>query len=57
MRDKHRRLFAQYTEEFPMVLTRKWEATVNEWNSDRTRPDPYQEPICCKLVNTSCFGL
>ncbi|EIN06945.1 hypothetical protein PUNSTDRAFT_33123, partial [Punctularia strigosozonata HHB-11173 SS5] len=44
LQSKHRRVFTEFTATFPEDLVGKWEAMVQEWEVDHSKPDPFIEP-------------
>ncbi|KAI0038056.1 hypothetical protein FA95DRAFT_1506105, partial [Auriscalpium vulgare] len=42
---RQRSAFEEYTAMLPAELTTEWEAMVRAWDKDRTKPNPYDEPI------------
>ena len=45
MQAKHRKAFDKFTSTFPLDVITKWDTMVEEWNVDKTKPNPYEEPV------------
>ena len=45
MRAKHQELFAKFSATFKPGTVLVWEEMVKTWERDRTKPNPYEEPI------------
>ena len=44
MRKKHALAFEQFSSTFKDDTRMKWARMVDEWISNRTKPNPYEEP-------------
>jgi hypothetical protein len=49
MRDKHWDIFNQFSSTFTAETVQKWENAILEWTVDRTKHNPYEEPVSCKF--------
>jgi hypothetical protein len=53
MQTKHGGAFTQFNTTFPPAIVDKWEKMVAEWDADKSKKKPYEEPlvgelhICC----------
>lgn len=50
MRTKHRELFAKFSATFKTETVSRWEESVKAWEADFDVPNPYEEPVNCKLI-------
>ena len=44
MQSKHGRDFAQFTATFPPPTVQQWEKIVTDWDKDKSKKNPYEEP-------------
>lgn len=44
MREKHRNIFRQFSSTFREETVQKWAKSVEDWNEDHSKPNPYAEP-------------
>lgn len=49
MKNKHQEAFELFSSSFASSTITKWSEMVREWEVDRTKPNPYEEPINSKL--------
>lgn len=54
MRDKHRTAFNNFNNTFPASVVATWDRLVTDWDADKSKPNPYEEPVACMLL---CFIL
>ena len=52
MQDKHTSIFEQLSSTFPPETVQKWEAMVLAWKNDKSKPNPYKEPVPCSSYRT-----
>ena len=45
MRKKHAESFIQFSATFPDTTVHEWRKMVDDWKSDRSKPNPYEEPV------------
>jgi hypothetical protein len=45
MQVKHEQAFVKFNGTFPPAVVDKWEKMVTEWDSDKTKKNPYEEPV------------
>ena len=45
MQKKQRKVFVKFNATFPSDVVRKWEKMVVEWDADRKKKNPYEEPV------------
>lgn len=45
MRMKHQEAFLLFSSTFLPSTIAKWSKMVEEWETDRTKPNPYEEPV------------
>jgi hypothetical protein len=45
MKAKHQDAFQTFSSTFTPSVIAKWSRMVEEWEIDRTKPNPYEEPI------------
>jgi hypothetical protein len=45
MQKKQRKAFVKFNATFPSDVVRKWEKMVVEWDADRKKKNPYEEPV------------
>ncbi|KAH8101661.1 hypothetical protein DFH11DRAFT_1523480 [Phellopilus nigrolimitatus] len=50
-RAAHEEYFASLTKSVPNETTAEWEAMILAWDSDQTKPDPYEEPVIEMTLN------
>ena len=48
MKHKQQQRFEEHSENFPDDVIKKWEDMVTQWESDFSKPDPYEEPRASK---------
>jgi hypothetical protein len=51
MRKKHRDAFETFSATFKPKTIAIWSKMVDDWISDRTKPNPYEEPQNSELVH------
>jgi hypothetical protein len=44
MRAKHTGLLDRFTAKFSPEVVDKWTSMIEDWDSDMTKPNPYEEP-------------
>lgn len=49
MKKKHQEAFDLFSSTFSPSTVNKWSSMVEAWQSDRTKPNPYEEPVNSKL--------
>jgi hypothetical protein len=45
MQTKHGDAFVKFNETFPPAVVDKWERMVAEWDADKSKKNPYEEPV------------
>jgi hypothetical protein len=45
MQVKHGQAFVKFNATFPPAVVGRWEKMVAEWDCDKTKKNPYEEPI------------
>jgi hypothetical protein len=55
MQTKHRSAFTQFNATFPPAVVDKWEKMVAEWDADKSKKNPYEEPLVGEL-HICCYG-
>jgi len=45
MQVKHEQAFVKFNGTFPPAVVDKWETMVTEWDNDKTKKNPYEEPV------------
>jgi hypothetical protein len=45
MQKKHRAAFEKFSTTFPSDVIAKWDKMVEEWDNDKSKPNPYEEPV------------
>lgn len=48
MQVRHRQTFVEFNSTFPPVVVDKWERMVSEWDKDKKKKNPYEEPVAGK---------
>ena len=48
MHAKHQQLFDQFSATFRPATITAWQAMINVWKEDHSKPNPYLEPGRCK---------
>lgn len=56
MHAKQRELFNKFNATFPEDVVAKWEKMVAEWNVDKGKPNPYEEPVAGELYTYITAG-
>jgi hypothetical protein len=49
MQTKHQAAFTQFNATFPPAIVDKWDKMVAAWDADKTKKNPYGEPVAGKL--------
>ena len=47
MRDKHQSVFEQFLSTFAVKRVQEWEKAILAWKEDKSKPNPYKEPVSC----------
>jgi hypothetical protein len=50
MRKKHQEVFKTFSTTFKATTIATWTKMVDDWNSDHTKPNPYDEPQNSELI-------
>ena len=50
MHKKHSEAFEKFSTTFPPDIVAKWDKMVDEWDNDKSKPNPYEEPIAGKRI-------
>ena len=45
MQVKHEQAFVKFNATFPPAVVDQWEKMVAEWDCDKTKKNPYEEPV------------
>lgn len=45
MQTKHGQDFIKFNTTFPPAVVGKWEEMVSAWDKDKTKKNPYEEPV------------
>ncbi len=45
MQAKHEQAFVEFNATFPPAVVNQWEKMVAEWDRDKTKKNPYEEPV------------
>lgn len=45
MSHKHRVMFDNFNKTFLVGITAKWATLVKDWDMDKRKPNPYEEPL------------
>jgi len=45
MQTKHGDASVKFNETFPPAVVDKWERMVAEWDADKSKKNPYEEPV------------
>ena|ERR1700723_664195 len=53
MQAKHGQAFAKFNITFPPAAVDKWEKMVLAWDKDKTKKNPYEEPVAGKRQCTT----
>lgn len=49
MQVAHRTAFENFDATFSPGVTEEFRTMVEEWDDDKNKPNPYEEPVPCKL--------
>jgi hypothetical protein len=53
MYKKHRDAFEKFSITFPLDVTAQWDKMVDDWDTDKSKPNPYEEPIAGTYTSPS----
>ena len=45
MSHKQKQNHEEFTSTLPLPVVEKWQKMVDDWNADRSQPNPYIEPV------------
>ena len=54
MQARHGQAFVKFNGTFPPAVITKWEKIVSDWDNDKTKKNPYEEPVAGKKYFSSC---
>jgi hypothetical protein len=54
MQARHGQAFVEFNGTFPPAVVTKWEKMVSDWDKDKTKKNPYEEPVAGKIFFPSC---
>jgi hypothetical protein len=50
MQVKHKQAFVKFNATFPPAVVDRWEKMVAEWDCDKTKQNPYAEPVAGRQI-------
>ena len=50
MQVKHEQDFVKFNATFPPAVVDQWEKMVAEWDCDKTKQNPYEEPVAGRQI-------